>query len=66
MKIYNRENQLPLRHSGYSWICPNCGAEYADEGLSKHTITCPNCGYHWRVQINGHPKTEAAAQGGIR
>lgn len=59
MKLLNRENQLPLRGPGYEIICPQCKADYVNEGItSNHNIRCPECGYIWRVDDRGQPKTQ--------
>jgi len=57
MRIYDRERNLPLRHSGYEFQCPGCRFSYANEGYDGRKVVCPNCRLEWRVQINGHPKT---------
>ncbi len=55
MKIYDRENQLPLRHQGFDFFCPQCRNEYVNEGVNKYIVTCPNCSYKWRVNRSGKP-----------
>ena len=56
MRIFHRENQLPLQGKGYDLICPSCGAEYVNEGQAGFKVTCPNCATSWRVDTNGRPK----------
>lgn len=58
MKILNRENQLPLRGRGYEIICPQCKADYVNEGVTGYNVRCPECGYSWRVDDRGQPKTQ--------
>ncbi len=60
MKLLNRENQLPLRGRGYEIICPQCKADYINEGkVGKYNIRCPTCGFLWRVDDRGCPKVVA-------
>jgi len=63
LRITNRAMQLPLRGPGYEIICPECKANYANEGITgKYTVSCPACGYAWRIDDNGRPKTKALAK----
>ena len=58
MRIYSREQQLPLRGRGFEFICPQCKANYANEGLlGKYNVQCPNCATTWRVNSQGKPLT---------
>lgn len=56
MRIYNREQDLPIRGSGYEFICPSCGQAYVNEGYTPPRVRCPNCIFTWRVQTNGKPR----------
>ncbi len=61
MKLLNRENQLPLRGKGYEIICPQCQADYANEGkVGRYNVRCPSCGFVWRIDDRGCPKTLAS------
>ena len=57
MRIYDRANQLPLRHKGFDFVCPQCHNEYVNEGMSGHKVVCPSCSFEWYVNDSGKPNT---------